>query len=136
MDEICDMLNNVSTLNQEEEWELLKKTLEEMSLLYNLFTNTQDLFINVNIMLDKIYNLFRRYKLSFVDDMNNEDYEHAFGIKHGINSYICNYEYMKQSKNINTYRIMYAIAKSVINLIIKTIDNSYSSDEESMDSWG
>lgn len=127
MNELCDLFNGISTKSPEEEYSNLERVWNELCNPLSIG--------DIEYKLKKIYDLFRRYKLAFIDDMDVNDYPNAEGIKHGANCFINYFDNMKMYPNINTYRIMYAIAKSVIRLIMDSIYDTDSCDE-SIDSWG
>lgn len=127
MDDLCDQFSSISTKSPEEEYSNLER-------VWNGLCNVLS-FNDMEIKLIEIHDLFKRYKISFIDCMDVDEYPNANGIKHGVNCFINSFNNMRMHPSVSTYRIMYSIAKSVIRLIMDSIYDTDSCNE-SLDSWG
>lgn len=127
MDDLCDMFSGISTKTGEEEYEHLE----------NIIDRCERLTIKETLsFLREVYELLKRYKVSFMDNpegMSMIDDVKQYGIRHGTELFIHNYETIDNPKDMEIF-LMYCIAKSTLRMLKEARDScGYESDCEYSD---
>ena len=125
IDELIDNFNFISTKTGREEWDYF---IHMKNRIKNVNEN------EINDILEDITFTLKRYKIAFIDNMKEDEYEQAENIQINVQKYIQEFESFKKNKSIEKSKQLISIAYEIFNSIYNSVSYTWEDElTESMD---